>query len=232
MEDMPLYKKIALGVGAVALFGCIISGIRLVERRGDASKVGETTPEPQDITLAKLIARGPEGNAHLRVTDLVLDNQYLSKNKKTKSGVESVEYIWAVARVPGEPPGTPIRVLVKNSRVSSQSDADSFLTARVVTGLVINKIDRPSDEEVRLLRGTFSGLDPDKVVLLHAFREPPGQLARFNAIFSLVAGLIAVGCVLVAIGDMIPALFPRRKKKKKRRRRILDEDDEEDEEDD
>jgi hypothetical protein len=221
VEDMPLYKKIALGVGAVALFGCIISGILLVQRGSDAKKIGQASKEPEDITLAKLIARGPDGNAHVRVSDLVFDTQYLSQTATT-NGVESIKYVWAVARVPGEAPGGPVRVLVKNSRVSSQSEADAFLASRVIQGIVINKIDRPDEEDVRLLRGAYPSFDPDKVIMVQADREPPGQLAAFNGIFCLISGLIAVLCAAAAFWDYVPGLAPRRKKR--RRRRPVDDD--------
>jgi hypothetical protein len=224
MGDVPLYKKIALAVGAIALFGCVISTIRLVERRRLAGKVGEASAEPEDITLAKLIARGPDGNANVHVTDLEFDKQYLTRTFKTKSGVEGVKHIWAVARVPGEAPGGPVRVLVKNTNVPEQSDADRFLTTRSVKGLVINKIDRPDDEEVGLLRSKYPGFDPDKVVMIEVGREPPGQVAMFNLYFSLIAGFIAFACVVVMFWDCIPGLLPRRKKKKRRRRTVDDED--------
>jgi hypothetical protein len=224
MEDMRLYKKIALAVGGIALFGCVISGIRLVERAGDASKVGQVSAAPENITLAQLIARGPDGNAHLRVTDCAFDGRYLSRTSKTRTGVESLMHIWAVARVPGEAPGTPVRALVKNTQVSSQADADAFLAVRSFEGLVINKIDKPNDEELGLLRNAYPGFDPARVVLIHAYREPPGQLASFNLLFSLIAGLIAVACVALVFWDMIPGLQPRRKKRKRRRRPVEWED--------
>jgi hypothetical protein len=220
---MPLYKKVALGVGAVALFGCVISGILLIQRAGDAKKIGQASKEPEDITLAKLIARGPEGNAHVRVSDLAFDKQYLAHSEST-NGVESIKYIWVVARVPGEAPGTPVRALVKNTRVSSQTDADQFLGSPVIKGIVVNKIDRPDEENLKLLRGAYPGLDPDKVVMVEADREPPGQLAAFNAIFCIVSGVIAVLCAAAAFWDYVPGLAPRRKRKRRRRRFDDDED--------
>ena len=222
MAEMPLYKKIVLILAAIALFGFVISGIRLFERSRDAQKVGQATAEPEAFTLAKLIDRGPDGNAHVRVTDLVLDSRYLARTSKIRGGDENIKHIWAVARLPGEAADGPIRVLVKNTSVSSRSDADAFLSSRSVQGLVINKIDRPSDDEVKLLRGSYPGFDPDKVILIEVNREPPGQLASFNGIFCLIAGLVVVVCLVVAFWDSIPGLAPR--PRKRRRRRTFDYD--------
>lgn len=226
-EDMPLYKKIALGVAAVAIFGCVISGIRLAERSSDASKLGAVSKTPEAMTLAQLGARGPDGNANVTVSNVAFDAGYIAETSKSKYGVESIRHIWAVARVPGEAPGSPVRVLVKNTRVNNKADADAFLATNAFPGLVINKIDRPGEDELRLLRSSYQGLDPDRVVMVHAFREPPGELASFNLTFSLIAGLVALLAVFAMIWDYIPGLKaqPRQRKKKKRRRVVEDDED-------
>jgi hypothetical protein len=59
------------------------------------------------------------------------------------------------------------------------------------------------------------------VVLFEAGREPPGQLADFNLLFSLIAGAIAVVCIVALFWDAIPGRTGRRKKKKKKRRRPI-----------
>jgi hypothetical protein len=144
--DIPIVKAVSGIVGGIALFACVISGIRLVERGSDAAKIGQASREPESFKLEKLIARGLDGNVNVRVSDFTLDRQELAQTWKTNTGVKGIDHIWVVARVPGEANDSPVRVLV---RARGSDGVNDLRRAREFQGLLINKIDRPSEEEFR-----------------------------------------------------------------------------------
>jgi hypothetical protein len=224
MTELSLTQKIAFGAGGVALFGCVLSAVIGVGRARDAGKLGASSAEPENLTLAELIARGPEGNPNVRLSEFQFDEKVLIHKTRGKYG-EQWDYVWLSARPRGSHPDSRF-ALVRNKRLQDQDDLNQFSTVRALPGLVINKLEKLGDEELRLLRGTYPDTDFDRVVLIDAYQEPPGQLASFNATFSVVAGLVAVACFFVACWPWIPGLG--KKKRRKRRRRVRTEEFEED----
>jgi hypothetical protein len=222
MAELSGPQRGAFIIGSVALVGCVIAGVIGFVKAGDAMKMGEVSAEPEEMTLAQLIARGPDGNPNVRVTDLDMDKYYVGWGKKDAAGqAESFQHVWIAARPRGEGPDVPVRVLVKNTQVKDREGVLAFAGTKYMKALVINKIDHPLPDEIKVLKAKYPGTDFDKVILLEKDRAPPSKYASVAAIICIAAGAVALVCALVGFLPMLVA----RKGRRRRRRRFDDDDD-------
>ena len=105
-----------------------------------------------------------------------------------------------VENVPDDAPWpvlTDFRVLVKTTRFSTYgSIPEEMMPVDSVQGVVINSVDPLDSETIDLLRQQFSGVDPDKVLVLEDGRKPSSMgwsIGRLGlSVALLLAGLFMI----------------------------------------
>lgn len=184
---------------ALFIFGGVLCFIGYQEvQLGKVAK-----PEPQSLSCEELGKYGPGDNAHVVLTDLIVSDSYVyegdSDQKFDKIWVPLVstnsEYFHALQAIAetGEgsvPPLTEIQVVLKSSHVRNQADFDRLYEQTELKGLVINKIETLSGEELSILKNSYPGVDFNKVYLVEHNRKPKGMGA--------VMGFFSGGGLLMA----------------------------------
>lgn len=204
-----------VGGGFLIFFGC-------QEQR--LSSASDT--EPQEITAADLIANGVGENAHVKVTELyMLDNFVYESREDTPNKFEKVwvpavseadPYVVELDRVVAEsdidetgvPSNSLIRqleaipspanfgIIIISDEVDSQGQLERFAENTEIQGLVINEIDSLDKEELDILRSQYPGMSVDKLLIIEHNRKPAGA----GKTFAMIGG----GVVLFLLG---PGLF-------------------------
>jgi hypothetical protein len=212
---------------------------------------------PERISLKQLLARGPEGNPNIILTDFELGDNFVYETKNNRwTGV----YVPAVPTGDpnagagpgrqGEPnagagPGRPTRInaVIFSLNVHNEAEIKTILGRRELPALVTNRIRSLGSEEKRLLENSYgAGIDVNKCLIIQEGRTPMS-----GAILALMFGSGAL-LLLWAAGLAVAGFIQRgqdvrgggRRKRREdeeddedrpRKRRRTDEDDEEDEED-
>jgi hypothetical protein len=181
---------------------------------------------PQRMTLKELIARGPEGNPNIILTDFELCENYVyqSENGRWK-GV----YVPVVPQGEGPQSGGPprptsgVKAILFSINVRSEAEIPAVMGKRELPALVTNSITSLGAEETRLLQQSYGGLDPKKVLIIQEGRKLMSG--------ALVALIFAGGGLLVLGGIGVIALSIVRGRQDTsdppKRRRPRDEEDEE-----
>lgn len=116
---------VKLGIGALLL---LIGVVAVALAWGEWGTVRAAGAEPQEITLDKLIERGPEGPSHLLLTEL----KFLQavKVSQGKSGSEE----WAAVYTPLKPStgpnaakGVPLKVVFKSKHLANEAQLVEYL---------------------------------------------------------------------------------------------------------
>lgn len=95
---------------------------------------------------------------------------------------------------------TSFRVLVKSSEFRTVGDIpDENLIEDSIQGLVVSRIETLEDDEARLLRESFPGIDPRTVLLLEKDRRPASAARYLGLLGGGGAGLL-VGLLIVLAG--------------------------------
>lgn len=184
--------------------------------------------EPQTISAEQLIANGPGDNAHVKVTGLfIMDNFVYEENEKEPGkylklwtpaiaetdpwAVEFYKKEAAAFEADAENPdfsfldqmGMPERIglVILTDEVKNDADFGAFYLNTELQGLVINKIDKLSGEELSLLSNAYGGIDADSVLVLEHNREPAstGKVALLGG-GGLLLFLAGPGLFLVTRG--------------------------------
>lgn len=167
--------------------------------------------EPRRISCERLEREGPEGNAHVVLTDALLCVDALVYREKygrwSSVLVPAVPrdgaYARSVARFRAEqgrdsgakpPPPRDVKVLVRLRNVRSHEEARRRAADEVFEGHVVNESDPLDSSEQGLLETAFPHLDPEGLVLLEVGRTPPSAtrvaLYAGGALGSGVIGLL------------------------------------------
>jgi hypothetical protein len=209
-----------------AVIGLAVVGIGLMLWGGMEWHLGRgASSKPERITLKQLIARGPDGNPNIILTDFELGDNFVYEEKDGRwTGV----YVPAfpagepkAAGGPGQPPAA-IKAVIFSLHVHSQAEVDSVLAKRELPALVTNRIRSLGSEEERLLQNHYGGgIDTKKCLLIQEGRTPMS-----GAVLALIFGgglLCLLGAVGIVVGSIV-ADYKRTGPKRKGRRE--DEDDE------
>ena len=208
--------KLILGGPALGLIGlCIIYW-------GSQEKTlaGTASEQPEEVRLEDLIARGPEGNSHIILTefetcaDCVYQYRKKSKTwekvwipiipKSTEQVVPEDE--GKKADVPGRPPapGT-VKAILVSKNVSNEAEMDTKLSNQPrLQGMVTNTIDKLGYSEKKLLGESYRSTDFTKCIIFEEGRTPAGSMK----VYLLWAGGAAL--IIIGIGCFIYGFMPRR----------------------
>lgn len=154
--------------------------------------------EPQTITCAKLAATGPGENAHVRLTDFELTENYIYKNRK-RSMEWQTSYVPAVPlRVKDSPSVRTVKVLVKSSRARDEDELYA-LGQGPIDGVVVNAIGQLGSDEKRLLQESYPDIDFDACWIVEAGKKPASR----EKLLGMIGGggglaVVAAGMLLLA----------------------------------
>jgi hypothetical protein len=181
-----------------------VIGVALLVWGGIEWRLGRgASSTPERISLAKLIARGPEGNPNIILTDFELGEHivYLSK-----SGSWTGVYVPAIPAGQGKAgPGEPaasIKAVIFSRNVHSQPEIGPMLGKHELPALVTNRIRSLDSEEANLLRQSYgANIDVDHCLIIQEGRTPMS-----GALLALIIGggvLLLLGAVGVAVAGIM-----------------------------
>ena len=179
-----MFWRLRLGISGLVLGGMLLfTGFREWQLGAAASAA------PEDLTLEALIARGPDGNLNVRVSDFMLADNYVYFLDDSGVSWSSV-LIPAVPKTLGEQSAHVLnpRVIVKSTHTPSENELDMLRRRTRIQGLVVNRIEELGTEEKNLLRQDYPGMDLDKCLILEEGRQPSG----FGAVFLMGGGGLAL----------------------------------------
>src|SRR5262249_2912344 len=170
--------------------GCILGYFTIQEGRLAAT----ASATPQEITLQQLIARGPEGNAHIILKDFdFCDNLVRQQSEHGTTWTK----IW-VPVVPrqGNREGAGgqvqnVQAIVKSSKVHGEFELNNFTQQTSLQGMVTNRIDSLGSEERKILQQSYPQTDFSKCLIIEDGRQPTssGKILLMGAgTLVLVAG--------------------------------------------
>jgi hypothetical protein len=163
---------------ALAVIGGVVFFLGINEKKlSDASSA-----EPEQVSLAKLIERGPEGNANIILTDYKLCPNFIGE-KKTVGGQPVGDWtkVWvpiarpnllglgALAQAAG---GNEIHAIIFSTHVSNEGEMLAKLGRPPLHGMVTNRIKSLSVKEKELLRQSYPGIDCDRCLIIDEGRAP------------------------------------------------------------
>jgi hypothetical protein len=226
-----------IGIGLM-----IVGGFLVVFGFREARLASGASAQPEQISLSALIARGPEGNPHIILTDFQLSDPYIVEQDK---GKEKWNKVWVpvvptgrrpnlgMGQLPG-PGGMGIRTtnpqaLVYSLKCRDQADLNTRVNVPQLQGMVINRIEGLDSDAKRLLQQDFPATDFTRCLIIQEGRQPTSAMI---STLMLVGGVIVFlgGGGMLAFGLIQERAAARPVRKKKRKRRVEEEDEEEEEE--
>ena len=169
--------QILAGVLIFVAIGCVAQGI--IAELGNAQSV------PSVISCAQLGGNGPGGNGHVTVTDF-----HACTDMIVVSGGDG-KTNWDEAFIPLVPTSDPdnknFRVLLDTHEVSNPDALDKLNSGGSVTGIINKAGQGPDDKAKDLLKGSYSGVDLDKVYVV---QHDMTAISRIAGIFLLIAGVV------------------------------------------
>ena len=157
-------------------------------RNGGSARPPPTTPE--DLTLEALIARGPDGNPNVRVSDFMLGDNFVYFTDDSGYRWTSV-LIPAVPKTMGEQSAhvlNPQGHRQEHARRHRRRAGGRCAAARKMQGLVINRIEELGTEEKDMLLQDYPGMDFNKCLILEEGRQP----SEFAKVFLMSGGGLAL----------------------------------------
>jgi hypothetical protein len=88
-----------------------------------------------------------------------------------------------------------IRVLIKTHAVHSQADVDSAMNRDSIEGIVVNKIEKLTDQERQHLLNAYPLMDMDTVYIVEEGRQlngGTGMLGLIGGIALILGGLVLI----------------------------------------
>lgn len=167
----------------------------------------QSSEKPVEITLKELIAQGPDGDAHVVVTDFFLCENLAHQFQDKKPSVWTHVWIPAVPidevenKVGFNP--TNVKALFFSTSIRNLTELEAKLNKPKVQGLVTNRISSLETKIRNLLRESYPGTDFDKCLIIQEGRTPFSR----GAIYALGGG--AALALLLAIGLFVAALSKR-----------------------
>ena len=159
-----LLKIILFGVGIFL----IVEGIK------EKSLASTASAAPEEITLAALIARGPDSNPNIILTDYMLGEGFIYKSRR---GSWSGAWVPAIPGKPGpERAGKPeiIKALIYTGQARNAEEVYQRCEKPKLRGLLVNQIETLQPDERTLLERSYPGTDFSNCLIIHEGREPAG----------------------------------------------------------
>lgn len=163
---------------ALAVVGGVVSFLGVNEKKlSDASSAA-----PEQVSLAKLIERGPEGNANIILTDYKICPNFIGERKAvggqpvgdwTKVWVPIVRpNLLGLGALAQEAVGNEIHAIIYSTHVSNEGELIAKLGRPPLHGMVTNRIKSLSSKEKDLLREKYAGIDCDRCLIIDEGRTP------------------------------------------------------------
>ncbi len=184
-------------IGVILL---VVAGFLGVFAWKEGTLAAQSSAAPEEIGLKNLIARGPNGNANVVVTDYIMCKNFTYQYQKNNPN--SWTEIW-IPIVPldsvdlkklKEPPSPAnVQALFYSKRVHGQGDLNRLDVPRT-QGLVTNRITSLESKIRDMLRQTYPGTNFDKCLIIEEGRAPTSWqlviLAGGGAGVAALAGLV------------------------------------------
>lgn len=167
--------------------------------------------EPQTISAAELAANGPGDNAHVIINDfemitwetiVLTPENNEDKYEKVWAPVITFDdpYIEELQSLPENAVAAPpykgeIKLILYSKDISNAGELESAAMKDTIQGLVINKIDKLSGDELTELRKSLA-INPDEVIIIEHNRKPKSA--------GVTLLMMGGGVLLILAG---PALF-------------------------
>jgi hypothetical protein len=182
------------------VIGIIVAVVGFKER----AVASQASATPEEISLKDLIARGPDGNPNIILTDYVLCDNFVYETK-TQNG--PWQNVWVPA-VPREHPnqqsgGKPaaVQALIFSINARNQNDMERLCNQPKLKALVTNRIVSLGSKEKDLLRQSYPGTNFDKCLIIQEGREPAGMTKLVLMMGGgALAALLGVGMVFGGFG--------------------------------
>jgi hypothetical protein len=195
-------------IGILVLIGGVAMGYWSYSEADITSRSSEN---PETITLQQLIARGPNGNANVVLTDFVLcaNCVFLHVDQspswmKLWIPVVPIEEVDPQDEFPPNPAAP--RVLLFSDTVRNAQELESKLNKSRLQVRVTNSV-LARDDMARardLLQRSYPGIDLNNCLLLEQGRIP----LSWNSIY-LMAGMAAL-CILVGLALIVACVFEKK----------------------
>jgi hypothetical protein len=166
-------NRIWIGI-MLLIFGGILFGVGWQER----GMAANASAQPEEISLKNLIARGPDGNPNIILTDYVLCENLVYESKNGR---------WTKVWIPAIPttdlppnatkvgrPGN-IRALVFSINAGNEAEVEQRCQQPKLRALVTNKIVSLGGQEKKLLEQNYPGTDFARCLIIQEGREPAGS---------------------------------------------------------
>src|SRR5262249_23501112 len=148
------------------------------------------------------IARGPEGNPNIILTDFELCDNYVitEENGRWKGVYVPIVPLGEGPKSGGQArPTSGIKAILFSINVHNSSDIKRVLEKRELPARVMNSIKSLGSEETSLLQQSYGGLDPKKVLIIQE-----GRKVMSGAILALMLGgggvLVLAGGAVIVMG--------------------------------
>jgi hypothetical protein len=193
-----LRALLVFGIGGV-VFGAMSAYFGFKERDIAAS----SSQTPETISLKNLIARGPEGNANIILTDFALCDNFVVE---TKRGSWKGVWVPVVSKDAAGPDGrggspTAFKAVIFSTKVRNEGQVYERLSQPQLPGLVTNKIMSLDGDQKKLLKESYPQTDFSTCLIIHEGREPASEtksgLMIYGGIGAVVVGLGLLGLALV-----------------------------------
>jgi hypothetical protein len=194
-----LRALLTFGIGGV-VFGALFVSYGFKERDVAAS----STQAPETIALKDLIARGPEGNANIILTDYALcDNLVIEKKGSLWQGVW-VPVVPKDAAGPDGRGGSPaaFQAVIYSTRVRNEGQVSERLAQPQLPGLVVNKLRSLDGKQKKLLQDSYPQTDFSTCLIIHEGREPSSETKSALLIYGGI-GAVAVGLGLLGLALVV-----------------------------
>jgi hypothetical protein len=210
--------------------GLAVVGVVLLIWGGMEWKLASaSSAQPETTSLKQLIARGPNGNANIVLTDF-----HLCQNIVVTTRGSTWENVWIpVVPVDEVPPGVPdlqpsrVRALIFSIKVRNEADIARRCDQPRLPALVTNKITSLGSKEKQLLEQKYPGTDWSTCLIIQEGREPFSR-ATLGLLLG-GGGLSAVAGAGLLILSFVQSRNETASRPKRKKRRPAEEDDEDDE---
>jgi hypothetical protein len=214
---------LAIGIG-LPIFGGLAAWYGFKEK--DIAQASSQTPET--ISLSKLIARGPEGNANIILTDYTAIRPHVvQRGRRGRYSGSWVPIVPKDAAGPGGEGATPkgVKAFVFSDKGRDPEAVYQRLSNPQLAGMVTNKIMTPNSGAEDELKELYPQTDFATCIFIHEGREPASEE---KSAFMIYGGFLMI---LIGIGALGLCLFLWRKSAAEDARRKKRRDDDDDDED-
>jgi hypothetical protein len=151
---------------------------------------------PQDMTVPALLARGPDGNPHVRLHDYVLGEQWEYWQTDDSNQWDTV-YIPAFPQG-GEHSAGAAKVIVVTGHARTEEQLAAFRARGTLTGVVKTAADLDEDQK-KLMLADYPATDFSKSVIFQEGRQPM-ETGTLVLMLGGGVGLVLLGGVLLLSG--------------------------------